>query len=352
MTSEWILDQTDSERFPFLLTITGGGGVLHRLLVQDSWPAEGKNTFCLRPERHTKPWRIVANRERVPIKGLTRRGNILSVVLDRSVRKRCELLFTEKRYKSGSGSYEQIFWRTQDYFRQRPASIRTGSPSAPEAEIVIDSQERYPYKFESSRRGKLSAGDYAVCDCAGNVCGVVERKTFRDFLFSLSRINILHMALTELAAYPAAAMLVEAPFHYFLDPARLKPNRMRPATVEHLIMELYATHPGVHLVFLENRKIAQRWVASFLKRCLEARAERARAPAGPVAEEPGEYGAPRYAHPDAFIREVAHFTFDQLRTQFPDWSESSLRSLLTKHRRNGWIVCNGRGVKASWTKAQ
>jgi hypothetical protein len=352
MAREWILDQTDSERFPYLLTIAEDGAVLYRLLVQDAWPAEGKNTFCLRPERHSTPWRVVASRERVPIKGLKRRGNILSVVLDRSVRKRCELLFTEKRYKSGSGTYEQIFWRTQDYFRQRPASIRTGSASRGEAEIVIDTQERYPYRFNRSRRCRLAAGDYAVLDGAGGVCGVVERKSFRDFLFGLNRINVLHMTLTELAAYPAAAMLVEAPFHYFLDPAKLRPDRMKPATVEHLIMELYATHPGVHLVFLENRKIAQRWCSSFLQRCFHARADREGGFPSAAAETTGEYDSPEYGHPDAFIRAVTHFTFDQLRTQFPDWSESRLRSLLTRHRRSGWIVCRGRGVKAMWVKTE
>jgi hypothetical protein len=350
MSGEWRLDQTDSERFPYLLTITENGRVRQKLLVQDAWPAEGKNTFCLRPERHSQPWQCLAAKERVPIKALKARGKMLSVILDRTVRKRCEFLFTEKRYKSGSGTYEQIFWRTQDYFRQRPASIRTRS--AEKVEVLIDTQERYPYKFASSRRERLPAGDYGVAGSSGGMLALVERKTFRDFLHSLSTINTLHMVLAELAAYPAAALVVEAPFHYFLDQARLGPYGLRAGTVEQLIMELYTSHPAVHLVFLENRKVAQRWCASFLQHCAATRPQTQAAEATSLAEPPAEYAVPSYETPEEFIRALPSFSFDQLRTQFPDWSESKLRNLLTKYRKQGWLVCRGRGVKACWSKAE
>jgi len=350
MSSEWILDQTDSERFPYLLTILENGRVRQKLLVQDAWPAEGKNTFCLRPERHSQPWQCLAVKERVPIKALKARGKMLSVVLDRSVRKRCEFLFTEKRYKSGAGSYEQIFWRTQDYFRQRPASIRTRP--AERVEVLIDTQERYPYKFASSRRERLPVGDYGVAGPESGMLALVERKTFRDFLHSLKSINTVHLTLTELAAYPFAAMVVEAPFHYFLDQSRLGPYGFRAATVEKLIMELYASHPAVHLVFLENRKVAQRWCASFLQHCAAARQNYQPEDLTSLSEPQAEYGVPAYQTPEDLFRALPYFTFDQLRTQFPDWSESKLRNLLTKYRKQGWLVCRGRGVKACWSKAE
>jgi len=348
MSSEWILDQTDSERFPYLLTITDGGGIRQQFLVKDAWPAEGKNTFCLRPERHTEPWSCVASKERVPIKTLKRRGNLLTVVLERSVRKRCEFVFTEKAYKNKPGKYEQIFWRTQHHFRQRPASIRASTQGAGDAEILVDTQERYPFKFPRSRRERLPVGDYAVAGSHGELLGVVERKRFDDFLGGLSSINILHMTLSELATYPAAAMTVEAPYHYFLNPDKLGPYSLKASRAEYLIMELFTTHPGVHLVFLENRKVAERWCAAFLHRCYMVSGPEEQV--GAVAEPQGGYSIPDYDHPEALIRALPEFSFDQLRTQFPDWSESRLRNLLTKYRKKGWIVCHGKGVNARWSK--
>lgn len=351
MSGEWILEQTDSEKFPYLLTITEQGLVRQQLLVQDSWPAEGKNTFCLRPERHTQQWNRVAGKERVPIKSIKERGRLLSVVLERSVRKRCEFLFTEKAYKNKPGKYEQIFWRTPDYFRQRPVSVRIGAERGDETEILVDTQERYAYRFDRSRRERLPVGDYAVRDGRGGILAVVERKRFRDFLFSLKRINVLHLNLTELAAYPVAAMVVEAPFHYFLNPDKLGPYELRASNVEQMLMELYATHPGVHLVFLENRKMAQRWCASFLRYCSANLADGGE---GSYAlSEPGpESYLPEYSRPEDMMRSLPHFTFAQLCNQFPQWSRSSLRNLLSKYRKQGWLACRGRGIKAYWTRTE
>jgi len=349
MASEWILDQTDSERFPYLLTITEEGAIRQQFLVQNSWPAEGKNTFCLRPERHSEPWRCVACKERVPVKALKRRGKLLTVVLDRSVRKRCEFVFTEKAYKNRPGTYEQIFWRTQSYFRQRPASIRASTQAAPDVEILVDTQERYPFKFQNSRRERLPAGDYAVADEQGELRAVVERKRFEDFLAGLNAINTLHMQLAELAAYPAAAVTVEAPYHYFLDPKKLGPYGLKAPRAEFLIMELFTTHPGIHLVFLENRKVAERWCGAFLRRCAQSSGpaeETSRA----AAEPKGDYSVPEYTHPEALIRALSEFSFDHLRANFPNWSDSRLRNLLTKYRKQGWIECRGKGVNARWIK--
>ena len=349
MTAEWILDQTDTEKFPFLLTIQEQGRILQQFLVQDSWPAEGKNIFCLRPERHTQPWRCVAQRERVPIKALQWRGKLLAVVLDRSLRKRCEFLFTEKRYKKGQGSYEQIFWRTQDYFRQRPARIKSSSGKVQQIEILIDSQERYPYNFDCSRRERLPVGDYGVQDDQGNFLALIERKTFRDFLHSLNRINHLHMNLAELASYPGAALVVEAPYHYFLDPAKLRPHQIKPAIADSLIMELFSNHRQVHLVFMENRKIAQHWCESFLKAC-SMTGDPLQDKQSTAAEDKPQYNVPEYEHPEELILALSNFTFAQLRNNFPGWSQGQLRNILVKFKHKGLIDSQGRGTKAYWYK--
>jgi len=67
MAREWILDQTDSERFPYLRTIPELEEIRQQLLVQDSWPAEGKNTFCLRPKSRSVSCRSSASTSSAPI---------------------------------------------------------------------------------------------------------------------------------------------------------------------------------------------------------------------------------------------------------------------------------------------
>ncbi|MFW6324845.1 MAG: hypothetical protein ACOC0U_07255 [Desulfovibrionales bacterium] len=51
MSSFWIMEQTDSERSPHLITIYQNQKRNLQLLTQDAWPAEGKGLFGLRSER-------------------------------------------------------------------------------------------------------------------------------------------------------------------------------------------------------------------------------------------------------------------------------------------------------------
>jgi Fe2+ or Zn2+ uptake regulation protein len=43
----WILEATDSEKFPYLLTITQDERILLRLWVQERWPGQKGNVFCI-----------------------------------------------------------------------------------------------------------------------------------------------------------------------------------------------------------------------------------------------------------------------------------------------------------------
>ncbi|MFW5722873.1 MAG: ERCC4 domain-containing protein, partial [Desulfohalobiaceae bacterium] len=197
-----------------------------------------------------------------------------------------------------------------------------------------------------SRRVSLPVGDYAV-EHAGEIAAVVERKTFADFLTSLVKINTLHMTLSELKRSPRSALVVEAPFHYFTDPKRLAPSRMAAGSVVTLIMELYARHPGVQIVFLENRKVAAHWCGAFLEQCLVCWRFDAREQ--PVFKEPREaYQTATYRSPEAFVQVVKRFSFTQLQANFPDWSAGRLRYRLDKMRKQGKLVCTGRGLKAVW----
>jgi hypothetical protein len=344
MAHFWIMDQTDSPKFPFLIKISQDNQTQLELLVQSEWPAEGKNIFCLRPERHTAPFTIIATKEKFPIKRLHRRGAILSVILDRAVRKRCEFLFTEKAYKDQTGKYEQIFWRTPAYFRQRPARVK--AQTKPVIKVLIDINERYPYKFPDCEKIKLTVGDYAVTS-GGEYLAVVERKTFTDFLQSLNKINTLHMTMTELATYPHAAVIVEAPYHYFLDSKRIKEARMTLAKVESLIMELYTRHPLIHLVFLENRQVAEHWCGKFLESC-SAHLEQDNHSLPIFDESVDERPSCNYAVPEEFITVVGNFSFAQLKLNFPEWTDHHLRRLLARLRAEGKLVCVGRGLNAFW----
>lgn len=343
MSHFWIMEQTDSARFPYLITIYQGQKVKLRLLAQDVWPAEGKSVFCLRTERQQDSFSVISIVERLPAH-IDRRGPILSITLQRKVRKRCEFLFTTRGYKNKPGEYEQIFWRTPGYFKQRPARFRIAKST--DLTILIDQNERYPYKYPNSRRMSLPVGDYAV-EQAGEIAAVVERKTFADFLTSLVKINTLHMTLSELKRYPRSALVVEAPFHYFTDPRRLEPSRVAVGSVVSLVMELYARHPGVQIVFLENRKVAAYWCGAFLEQCLVCHQFDAREQ--PVFRESREaYQAATYHSPEAFVQAVKRFSFTQLQANFPDWSAARLRYRLDKMRKQGRVVCKGRGLKAVW----
>jgi hypothetical protein len=107
--------------------------------------------------------------------------------------------------------------------------------------IEVDTRERYPYKFANRpverARSSLSAGDYAVRDHDHDrIVAVVERKTSEDFNKSLVD-GSLNYRLAELAALPAAAVVVEQRYGALLNDQYAQPGwllelvaRLKPAT--------------------------------------------------------------------------------------------------------------------------
>ena len=339
----WLVEETNSSRFPYRLKILQGDQVLLDLLTQDLWPPEGKQLFCLRPGRTREPILSLGIKEKFPIKALKRTGPLLYVVIDRRVRKRCEFLFTKKRYKNQPGEYEQIFWRSESLFRQKVARLKRRLDL--EVTILVDIRERYPYQFPKTSRVTLPVGDYAV-EREGRIVGVVERKTFADFLRSIQAFNRLCMVFAELATFPHAAVVVEAPYHYFLEGKRVAPFRLKPSKVEQAIHELLVKFPGVHLVFLENRKVAQLWCGAFLR----AAVSQMDLSQPDIFETPkvAEESSLTYTDPESFMAVLGTFTFRQLKENFPDWPENKLRKLLEELKAQGRVVCEGRGPKARW----
>jgi len=179
----WILEtiDIDNDKFPYLLTIKKGDDTLLRLRVQDKWPGQRGNIFCIREEG--KSFQPIEELERVPVISVKRYGKRLVVVLDRGRNKRCDFLFLTRRYKTREGEYEQIFWRTEHALKQRRPRVKLSTYSRARLSIVIDVNERYPWRFPGHEvaRETLPVGDYALKE-DGGLTAVVERKTLDNIL--------------------------------------------------------------------------------------------------------------------------------------------------------------------------
>lgn len=352
----WVMRQHPGEKFPYLLTIEQGDTRLLGLRVRDRWPGPGMQVFCLRddaPPDGDAPEPI----ERVPVASMKRLGRKLSVVLDRPTRKRCDFLFLARTYKSGEGTYEQIFWRTEQALRahrsgSRPQLRQGGEPLA----IAIDSAERYPWSFEGSSvtRRRLPVGDYALL-VDDRVTAVVERKSFENMLAEIVALGVLHQKLGELESHPNAALVIEAQYGDFLDPSRLvRAGKWTPSYLARVLAEIAAVHPRLQVIYAGNRKLANTWAQAFFASV----AARLRDPAPLlVAEAVAAYGQrPSGAGLDERIRLVVlhelpgSFTIDELRRQLPEAETERLRRVLGMLRGEGRVRCDGRGRAARWTR--
>jgi len=260
----WILERCASERFPYRLKILKGQEPWLTLRVQDRWPAANRNIFCLREKEPPEPGEVLEEVERLPVVALQRRGQRLSVVLDRKRYKRCDFLFLSKTYKGRpSEEYEQIFWQTQQSMRQRRPRARLVSlGTSHEFAVRIASEERYPWRFPGSpsTRGLLPIGDYALMD-GEQVVAVAERKTFENLLADFGVMPVLHQRLLELATYEHHALVIEAPYEDFLTAKKV--HHYTPAFCARAIAELYALHPKLRVVFCANRKTANEWTRNY-----------------------------------------------------------------------------------------
>jgi len=83
----WILEKREHPKFPYRITIKQGNEVLLSLLVQDRWPGQKGNIFCLRtnPDEEKENFTEV---ERSPIISFNRFGKRISITLDRAIEKK------------------------------------------------------------------------------------------------------------------------------------------------------------------------------------------------------------------------------------------------------------------------
>ena len=128
-------------------------------------------------------------------------------------------------------------------------------------EIAVDIRERYPFTFAdrqaTTRREPLKAGDYGLL-VDGLLQATVERKSLADLVTSLTT-GKLKFQLTELAAIPRAALVVEQRYSRVF-----KLDHVRPSVVADGIAECQIRFPRVPIVFCETRELAQEWTYRFL----------------------------------------------------------------------------------------
>ncbi len=350
----WIVERTQDRRFPFRITIEQDGRPLLAVRAQSHWPGAGKQIFCLReteldPAEHLEPF------ERVRVAHLARLGRKLSVTLDRGQRKRCEFLKVEKPFKDRPGTYEQIFFRTEQAVRSHRTSGRVELLPHRGLDVVIDSGELYPWRFPGARvtRRKLPVGDYALVEDE-RLVAIVERKTRENFLGDVHEIKGLHQQLTELGSYPHAAMVVEAQYGDFGNPAKI--GRWPASHLLRVIGELAALHPHVPLVFAGNRKLANVWAERFFAGVSAAQQQElpafVREPVARFDGEPADGGTDTRVRVAALRELPDAFEFALLRRQFAEVKELRLRRILNQLRAEGRIRCEGRGRAARWFRVE
>lgn len=352
MTTIWLVERTVNQRFPFRVSIEQDGRLILAVRAQSHWPGPGQQIFCLR-ERELDSGELLEPVERVPVASLSRVGRKLTVALDRPMRKRCEFLTVEKPRADGSGTYEQVFFRTESAIRAHRSGGRVELRGTPVAlAVVIDSAERYPWTFLNAvvARRKLAVGDYGLLD-GERVAAVVERKSFDNLLTDFGSIQALHHQLADLAAAPASALVIEAQFADFLSPHRLR-GRWPVAHMARVLGELSALHPRLPILYAGNRKLANSWTHQYF---LSLAARRTAPSPQFVMETVARYEAvPRGPGLDEQIRHAAvhelasPFASAELAVRFPDVAVTRVRRVIDQLRREGRLVRIGAGRGAKW----
>ncbi|MGH8911609.1 MAG: ERCC4 domain-containing protein, partial [Acidimicrobiia bacterium] len=187
---------------PFLIRLPIDGGLI--LKTRESWPRANRS-YCHPADDWPAGLEII---EEVNVTMCRRRGSAIDLILDRRTNYRSQFIYTTYRGR------EMIFWQTAKVVRKARPGARVPKRRAAglqEWTVVIDTRERYPYRFAgrpvTTERRALSAGDYAVMVGEALVASV-ERKTLENLQADLVSGN-LGFAMAELSGLPAAAVVVE-----------------------------------------------------------------------------------------------------------------------------------------------
>jgi hypothetical protein len=238
---------------PYVVALPLAQGPLF-LKVKDTWPRTAK-IYCHEVDEWPRDAEVV---EEVAVRSCVRRGVAVDLVLDRARENRSQFVFTTLR-----GGRRGIFWQSARTTRKTRPGLRlpTARSAAGPLEIVVDTRERYAWKFThqqaTTTRRALPVGDYAV-ELDADPVGVVERKTLADLSARLVD-GSLPILLGELASVPRAAIVVE---DRWADVFRL--SHVSPSMVAELLAQAQVRYPQVPIVFCETRALAQEYAYRFL----------------------------------------------------------------------------------------
>ena len=238
-------------KLPYLLHVPVDDGLL--LKARDTWPRAAR-VYC-HPLEHGWP-EDAEVLERVAPTICRRRGAAIDLVLDRPRLARSQFVFTEVRGRPA------IFWQTQKTARTaNPGARVPRRRSSSGLMILVDSRERYPYRFSGraveTERSALPAGDYAVGGSAGLIASV-ERKTLENFVASLSD-GTLVFQMQRLAEVPCAAIVVEGRYGELF---RLQ--HVDSGWIADVLSRLHVRYPEIQITFADSRKFAEEWTYRFL----------------------------------------------------------------------------------------
>ncbi len=241
-------------RLAYLLRVPLGEGIVLR--TSGTWPRT-KALYCYPVP--AEEWPVVPEIvERVPLRSCVRRGAAIDIVADRSRETRSQLVFTTARGR------DAVFWQSPRTRKQARPSVTL--PSARAAgiavlDVVVDTHERYAYRFAGQQvrtiSRRLPCGDYGI-EIDGTLIASVERKSLPDLVSSLTT-GKLRYALSELAALPRAAVVVEERYSQIY-----KQDRVRPALIADGLAECQIRWPNVPIQFCENRGLAEEWTYRYL----------------------------------------------------------------------------------------
>lgn len=241
-------------RLPYLLRLPLADAPV--LKAGDTWPRTAR-VFCHRAEGWPDDAEMV---EEVPVLGCVRRGVAIDLVLDRPRENRSQFVFTT--LPTGR---EGIFWQTRKVVGTARPGVRIPSRRISDVgaiTIVIDTRERYPYRFSKQQattvRQALSAGDYGVLGAHGSLLASVERKALADLAGSLNNGSLV-FELGRLTELPRAAVVVEDRY------SRLLAHRFSPGGfLPDLLARVQVRYPEIPIVFAETRPLAEEWTYRYL----------------------------------------------------------------------------------------
>jgi hypothetical protein len=232
------------------------------LKAKETWPRTAK-VFC----HPATEWPDVDDLEvveRVPVISCVRRGVAIDLVLDRAREHRSQFVFTTARGR------DVVFWQSARTRKQaRPnVAVPTARASGRRLDIVVDSRERYAWKFSGQQattsKRALPVGDYAV-EADGEIVAVVERKSIEDLVSTIVGGKLWSL-LAAMADIPHAALVVDDRYS-----SLFKLTRVRPAALAEQIAEAAVRYPTVPIVFAETRQLAQEWTYRFFGAAIDQR---------------------------------------------------------------------------------